>query len=259
MNKHLLKQIAIYSLLNSSVCKSSVNISSSFLKMIATLIVVLICSAIFFVRRHYSHWETLGIPSIKPKIPFGNIQSVVKSERSFGTAIYDLYKQTTEPFIGIYLFFQPAILIRDRELVKTILTKDFQYFHDRGVYCEPKSDPMSATLFALQGDAWKTLRTSLTPAFTSGKLKGMFSEIHAIGQELVKLMKPLAEKNETIDIKDLVSRYVFDCLASIAFGQEEISTIKDPDHEFRMNGKKLNDSTNFLEVLRGAAVFVCPK
>ena len=227
--------------------------------MILTLIVILLVVVIFLIRRQYSYWENVGIPSIKPKIPFGNIQSVVNKERSFGTAIYDLYKQTTEPFVGIYLFFRPAILIRDKELVKNILTRDFQHFHDRGVYCEPESDPMSANLFALPGEAWKTLRTSLTPVFTSGKLKGMFPQINTVGDELVKLLTPLAEKNEVIDLRDLSGRYVVDCLASIAFGQEGISTIQNPNHEFRTTGAQMNKSSKIVPIVRTACVFLCPR
>jgi cytochrome P450 family 6 len=226
--------------------------------MILALISLLLACLFLFVKRQYSHWENVGIPNVKPKIPFGNLQSIVKKERSFGTAIYDIYKQTTEPFIGIYLFFRPAILVRDRELVKNILTRDFQHFHDRGVYCEPESDPLSGTLFALPGEAWKSLRVRLTPAFTSGKLKGMYPTIQKVGNALVKYMQPLAEKSELIDIRDLTGRYVIDCLALIAFGQEGISTIQDPKHEFRTNGKKLNDSSEIVNSIRRTASFVCP-
>lgn len=226
--------------------------------MILAIILVLLVCVTFFVRKQFSHWKNVGISYVKPKIPFGNLESVAKKQRSFGIAIYDIYKQTTEPFIGIYLFFRPAILIRDKELVKNILTKDFQYFHDRGVYCEPKSDPMSGTLFALPGESWKSLRNQLTPAFTSGKLKGMFPQILTVGNELVKFMNPLAKKNESIEIRDLASRYVIDCLASIAFGQEGVSTINDPNHAFRTSGKKLGDNSKTIDVIRRAAVFVCP-
>ena len=226
--------------------------------MILALLLVLMVCAFFFVKKQYSHWESVGIPNLKPMIPFGNLKSVVKNQRSFGTAIYDIYKQTKEPFLGIYLFFRPAILVRDAELVKNILTRDFQHFHDRGVYCEPKSDPMSGNLFALPGEAWKSLRKSLTPAFTSGKLKSMYATIQTVGDELVKIMKPMADKNEAIDIRDLAGRYVLDCLASIAFGQEDVSSLENPDHEFRTTGRKLTDNSKFLSVIRGAASFVCP-
>lgn len=226
--------------------------------MFLIIIVVLAITVFWFVKNQYSHWENVGVPSIKPKIPFGNIQSVVNKERSFGTAIFDLYRQTTEPFVGIYLFFRPALLIRDAELVKNVLTTDFQHFHDRGVYNDPENDPMSSHLFALTGESWKGLRTKLTPAFTSGKLKGMFPTIEKIGEELVRLVKPLAEKGEIVEIRDQISRYTLDCIATIAFGQDDVSTIKNPDHEFRMIGKRLNDNSKVFNIIRGAAVFLCP-
>lgn len=227
--------------------------------MFLIIVAVLLVAIYYFVKNQYSHWDNVGIPNVRASIPFGNLQPLVRKERSFGTAIYDIYKQTKEPFIGIYLFFKPAILIRDAELVKNVLTRDFQYFHDRGVYCNPKSDPMSANVFALPGEEWKSLRTRLTPAFTSGKLKGMFPMVKKVGDELVKYLKPLADEGESIEIRDLASRYVIDCLASIAFGQDGVSSINNPDHPFRLSGQKLNDNTKIIDVIRRAAVFVCPK
>lgn len=227
--------------------------------MILTLILILFVIIYIFVKQQYSYWERNGIPSATPTIPFGNLQSLIKKQRSFGTAIYDLYKDTSEPFIGIYLFFRPALLVRDSVLVKNVLLNDFQSFHDRGVYCEPETDPMSATLFSLPGDRWKNLRTKLTPAFTSGKLKGMFSHISNIGNEFVKVCEPLAERQDEIEIRSIAGRYVADCLASIAFGLEGVSTLNDPNHEFLMNGKKMNDNSNIVDIIRRSAVFLCPK
>jgi len=228
--------------------------------MLLAIILVLLVVAFVFVRKQYSYWEHNGVPHVKPSIPFGNLESVAKKQRSFGTAIYDIYTETKEPFIGIYLFFRPALLIRDAELVKSILVTEFhEHFSNRGVYCDPKSDPMSANLFALPGKEWKNLRTRLTPAFTSGKLKGMFPIIHAVGEELVKHMKPLAERQEDFEIRDLGGRYVADSLASVAFGLEGVSTLRDPNHEFRMNARKLNDNSSVIGIFRRTAVFVCPK
>lgn len=227
--------------------------------MILALILIFLVVIYIYVKRQYSHWERNNIPSMKPMIPFGNLQKLVKKQGSFGTVIYDIYKQTSEPFIGIYLFFRPAILVRDSELVKNVLLNHFNHFHDRGVYCEPETDPMSATLFTLPGEKWKDLRHKLTPAFTSGKLKEMFSYIHNVGNELVKVVQPLAANHETIEIRDFAGRYVADCLASIAFGLENVSTLNDPNHEFLMNARKLNNNSNILDIIRRSAVFLCPK
>lgn len=223
------------------------------------LLILIIFIVIYsFIKRQYTYWDYSNIPHVKSKFPYGNLEKVVKKEGSFGTAIYDIYKQSTEPLIGIYLFFKPAILIRDPELIKNVLIKDFSYFHSRGVYLDAKRDPMSSNLFSLEGEEWKTLRQRLTPAFTSGKLKGMFENIKLVGDALVKNFEKLAEKGAEIDIRDFAGCYVADCLASIAFGQSGISTIENPEHEFRDNVRKLNDNSNFINMIRRTAVFMCP-
>lgn len=222
------------------------------------LVLALFFAIYLFVKRQYTYWDNFNIPHLKAKFPYGNLEQVAKKERTFGTAIYDIYKNSKEPFLGIYLFFKPAILIQDRELVKNILTRDFAYFHSRGVYIDTKRDPMSANLFTMEGEEWRNLRQRLTPAFTSGKLKGMFENVTSIGDELVKHFEQFAEKEAEIDIRDFASCYVADCLASIAFGQSGVSTIKNPEHEFRMNARRLNDNSNFIEIIRRTAVFVCP-
>ncbi len=178
------------------------------------IIIFVTVTIIIFItqRRRYSHWQTEGIPFIKPQIPFGNLKKVAKRTRSFGTAIYDLYRKTKEPFVGVYLFLTPAILIRDAELVKNVLVRDFEYFHDRGVYCDDVNDKFSATLFALPGDKWRKLRQSLTPAFTSGKLKSMFQTLLDVGNKLKNHLDPIAEKGEVIEIKSVSGRYVLDVL-----------------------------------------------
>ena len=121
-----------------------------------TLLIISLLFLIYhFIKRQYSYWDGSKIPHLSAKFPYGNLQKVVRNERSFGTAIYDIYKESSDRLWGIYLFFKPAILVRDNEIVKNILTKDFSHFHNRGVYIDTKSDPMSSNLFSLEGEEWK--------------------------------------------------------------------------------------------------------
>lgn len=172
------------------------------------LITLTICTVIYLLFRYiYSYWERKNIPFIVPTIPFGNLGSVIRRKSSFGINVYELYCKTKEPFVGIYLLFRPAILIRDIELIKNILTTDSNYFHDRGVYCNPKNDPLSENLFALEGKRWKDMRAKLSPSFTATKIKNIM--MPGILTESTRLLERIEEKSNTgsvAEMKDLAAK-----------------------------------------------------
>jgi cytochrome P450 family 6 len=86
--------------------------------------------------------------------------------------------------VGIFSFDKPSLLIRDLEMAKNILVKDFHIFMDRSFSAEERIDPLLAnSLPVLNGQVWRHLRTNLTPVFTSGKMK-MFYLVDTCGKEL---------------------------------------------------------------------------
>lgn len=99
----------------------------------------------------------------------------------------------------------------------------------------------------------------MTPAFTSGKLKGMFPTISNIAGEFVKVNESVAENRGEVEIRETSGRYVADCLAAIAFGLDGVSTLNDPYHEFLLNGKEMAESSTLTGVIRRTALFLCPK
>lgn len=225
--------------------------------MLIIALVILLATLYFLIKNQYSYWEKEDIPHLERNIPFGNLKAVAKKEKSFGAAIHELYKQTTEPFVGIYLFFRPALLVRDVDLVRNILVKDFEHFADRGIFCDEVHDKFSGSLFALPGEKWKNLRQTLTPAFTSGKLKSMFNTLLNVGEKLKLHLDPLAENGGIIEAKSLAGRYVADVLGSVAFGIEA-NSINDPHDEFYATARKATEANSFLDSLRVTATFICP-
>lgn len=133
--------------------------------------------------------------------------------------IYYQYKGKS-PAVGIYMSVAPSLLVIDPNLTKTIFVKDFAKFHDHGFYFNEKDDPISAHLFNLEGEKWKTFRTKLSPTFTSGKLKMMFSSIEQVGDRFISVVDDLAKNGKPIDAKDLSSRFTADVVGSTAFGLE---------------------------------------
>lgn len=175
--------------------------------MFLYLLLFFIIALYIVVKRQYSYWERNGFPYKNPQIPFGELDSVRKGKRSLGMTIYDVYIKTQEKFIGIYVAFQPTLLIRDAQLVRDILTKDFAYFHDRGLYVDEENNPITANLFSMKGNSWKMLRSKLAPSFTSGKLKGMFQTIDDVGNRMIDYLDTIIpeEGSSIVDMKDLLA------------------------------------------------------
>lgn len=80
---------------------------------------------------------------------------LVMKKLCFGEVIRNVYMSSKAPFVGIYLLFRPALLIRDPDLGKRILVTDFEYFHDRGLHYDEENDPVGAFLLAMPGQKWK--------------------------------------------------------------------------------------------------------
>uniref|UniRef100_A0AAG5D794 Cytochrome P450 n=1 Tax=Anopheles atroparvus TaxID=41427 RepID=A0AAG5D794_ANOAO len=205
----------------------------------------------------YSYWDRHGLPNLKPEIPFGNLRTLAEKKESFGIAINNLYLRSSERLVGVYLFFRPAILIRDPHLAKRIMVNDFQHFHDRGVYCNEEHDPLSANLFALPGQRWKNLRSRLTPTFTSGQLRNMMPTFLDVGKKLLDQMEKQVERETVLDVRDITSRFVLDVVASVFFGFEA-DCIKNSNDPFLTTLRQVNGRVSFVNNIRSAGVFICP-
>jgi hypothetical protein len=156
---------------------------SLFLLSILTAIFV---GLYFYFTRNFKFWQKLGIPYATPKPFFGNLKDCVFQKVCMGKHLQHIYEQHSDkPYVGIFSFDKPSLLIRDLELVKNILVKDSQSFIDHMMTLSEELEPVIAKgLFLLKGRLWRQVRTSLTPIFTSGKVKMMFYLVDICGKEL---------------------------------------------------------------------------
>lgn len=134
------------------------------------LFTVFIVLSAFYVALPYISFIRKKIPFVPPKFPyiFGSVSSKKHNALQFAD-FYNEYR-TNQPIIGINMMLKAAVLIVDFDLIQRILTTDFKYFKNRGMYYNDK-DPLSTVLGSLDHDQWKSLRKKLTPAFTSAKMK----------------------------------------------------------------------------------------
>ncbi|EFA12632.1 cytochrome P450 6a2 [Tribolium castaneum] len=191
----------------------------------------------------YQYWSQKNVPFIQPTIPFGN-SNLFRQKESGGIRMknfYDEMKAQGWKHGGLYSILKPSYMVIDLDYLKNIMTKDFDYFSDRGFYYNEKDDPLSAHLFAIGGEKWRNLRIKLTPTFTSGKMKMMFQTLVDCAPGLVK---QIDRKMESIDIKEVLGCFTTDIIGSCAFGLD-FNTSNDNNSPFREYGRKAFVPTKF--------------
>ncbi|XP_069672115.1 probable cytochrome P450 6a13 isoform X2 [Periplaneta americana] len=228
--------------------------------ILGTFIIIIISSVTglyFYLLLNYSYWKKRGIYSLTPKFPFGNLGETMTLKKPMGETYADIYKNAYgQRFVGIFHLHIPTLVIRDPELIKMLLIKDFSSFHDRGINFVEEVDPLTANLFMLSGIKWENLRRKLVPVFTSGKMKMMFQSIVDCGHQLREYLEETASCGDVFDVKDVMAKYTTDVIASCAFGIR-CNCLENPDAEFRKWGKKIFEPTTESSI-RNFIIFCLP-
>lgn len=221
------------------------------LNVALSLIAVAIGLVYFWIRKIFSFFKDNGFEYVKPQFPFGNLKGVGK-DFHVAELMQKHYMQFKGkvPAFGLYFFTNPVIVLTDIELIKNVLVRDFDNFHNRGIYYNTKDDPLSGHLFAIENQEWKNIRRKLTPTFTSGKMRMMFGTVIDIADVMVAQLNNAANF-DAVEMKETLAKFTTDTIGNIAFGLE-LNSINDPNSMFRKMGRKIfrNDSVNLqLKIL----------
>nr|AVL92829.1 CYP450 [Locusta migratoria] len=167
----------------------------------------------------YGFWRRLGVPHPAPSVPFGNVADVMLARRHFSEVADDIYRQMEgQPFYGFYRVRQPVLMLRDPELVRTIMIRDFASFHDNFFHVNEELDPILArNPFFMKGEPWRKLRSQLSPSFTASRLKPMFLLMKEVCDDLVKVLQKEGARGE-LEARELCMRYTTDVVSSCAMG-----------------------------------------
>lgn len=165
---------------------------------LAILTILLIVIYKFFTR-NLDYWKKRDVSGPPPKPFVGNLWDILRVKKSLGSLLKEFYDTTDEPYMGIFNFDEPALLIRDPEIIKHVLVKDFNHFTDRILHAPSHNELFSSLLFTQKSPQWKTDRTKLTPTFSSSKIKGVFPIIECVCDELVKYIKSNPTDQDTRD------------------------------------------------------------
>lgn len=197
---------------------------------------------------NFNFWKDRGINGPKPILFFGNMLDVFLGKISMGYWARDMHtKYENEQVVGFFAGMKPILLIRDSDMIKSVLIKDFTNFAERAIPVDRKRDPLATNLFAIEAKRWRPLRAKLSPIFTTGKLKDMCLVIVECAIQLEEYLKVLVKENEPIEVRELTAKYTTDVIGRCAFGID-MKSLSEGGGEFRRMGRKIFNP-NFIEAL----------
>ncbi|XP_065369654.1 cytochrome P450 6g1-like [Calliphora vicina] len=194
--------------------------------MLLTIILIVLIGllSILYIlfKINFNYWlQYPQITSVKGKIFSGNFIDFLTFKTNFGYHLRTLYedqKYCNEAVVGIYALYEPGLLIKEPEIIKSILIKDFDCFNSRTCRGDLSHDPLGAlNLFFSSYTHWREMRLKLSPVFSTGKLKFMYPLVQKVG---VRLEDCLQQKGNrfTLELKQLCGRYTTEVITTTLMG-----------------------------------------
>lgn len=221
-------------------------------------IVLLYC--FWYFQKIYNHWKKRDIPYLKPTLPFGNLLQVYTKKCQIGEAFANIYYELKRMGVkhgGAYALISPVYIPIDPNIIKHIIANDANNFINHGYYQDSETDPLSAHLFNMEGNQWRSVRTKITHAYTVAKLKKMFVTMVEGAKkfeehlELCRMKEP-----EGINVKKEILKLTTDTMMKVSYGMET-NTMKDDNQEL------LKELHNFIidqwTLYKNTMVFLFPR
>ncbi|XP_075952994.1 cytochrome P450 3A40-like [Anarhichas minor] len=167
-------------------------------------------------------------------MPFiGTFLEYRKGIYNFDTECYQKYGKVW----GLYDGRQPLLATVDTAMIKTILVKEcYSIFTNRRDF--GLNGPLRDAVSIVEDEKWKRIRSVLSPSFTSGSLKEMYSIMLHHSSNLLKTLRKNVEADEVIDVKEVFGPYSMDVVTSTAFSVD-IDSINHPSDPFVANIKRM--------------------
>ncbi|KAK9540654.1 hypothetical protein VZT92_003094 [Zoarces viviparus] len=198
-----------------------------------TLLVALITLIFVYSCWTFGTFKKLGVPGPKPVPFFGTMLAYRKGFINFDTDCFKKYGKVW----GIFDGRQPVLCITDPAMIKAVLIKEcYSLFTNRRNF--RLNGQLYDAVSIAEDDQWRRIRSVLSPSFTSGRLKEMFSIMKHHSANLTSSMKKKADKDEPLELKEFFGPYSMDVVASTAFSVD-IDSLNNPADPFVTNIKKM--------------------
>ncbi|CAL8086099.1 unnamed protein product [Orchesella dallaii] len=184
-------------------------------------------------------WAQYGIRQIDGS-PAASEKELLSGKKDVTARDGYAYEQLSdnEKFCGMIESPYKMIFIKDLELAKRIFIRDFGYFTNRRqFFVIPNKDSIvNKLLNVLKGQEWKNVRSTISPAFTTGKIRRYMESFNSIGKDWIEVLKEKANDSSTkksviIKVLPTVSQFTTDVIATGVFGFNA-GTVRNPNSTF---------------------------
>lgn len=131
----------------------------------------------------------------------------------------ECYFCSAYPTLLYRLFNEPALIVRDQELLRELLLgTNFPHCEDNAVFLDVQRDPQAAqNPFLARGKHWRQRRGELLPLFTPHRLRQTLPHIAAACGQLQRFVARHLSC-DCFEAKTLATRYTLQVIASAVFG-----------------------------------------
>lgn len=213
--------------------------------LILTVIVTLLLTILYVRYWKLTYWKRRGVEQIENiNYIFGNFKDAVLFRTAPGWHLGQLYRAAKSelPYVGFYIFHKPCLLLRDPDMIKQVLVRDFANFCDRHFAGSAQKDSFGMkNLFGLNNPAWKYLRNKISPTLNRGKLRKMLlSDTGVAMMDHLKQQNCIENGYAKIDVQELNFKYTTDVIANVALGTQ-LNSFANPSNPFSKNSKLLHN------------------
>ncbi|KAH9644881.1 hypothetical protein HF086_007969 [Spodoptera exigua] len=173
------------------------------------LCLTILSSLYLYYTSTFNFFEKRGIPYRKPVIFVGNLGPRLRGKQSFHEfqlEVYNYFKGNR--FGGIFEGRRPLLTILDPDLIKAITIRDFDHFTDRMAMNAKEPKFWSRSLLNLKGSEWKAVRSTLTPVFSSSRLRNMLPLIELCSKQMVQFLHQYDKKD--VEMKQTIGHFTLE-------------------------------------------------
>ncbi|XP_058790701.1 cytochrome P450 6j1-like [Phymastichus coffea] len=220
------------------------------------VLLVIFCALIavyYYLTWPYNYWKKQGLKSAESAVPgFGNILSMLCFRENLNMICKRLYKCSDSSMFGMFLLRTPVLLVRDPELIHTIIVKKFSNFCNNVTHLDEHRDWfLSKNPFFAVDDTWRESRRRLLSGMSLKKLKIMFETMRRVSANFDEYLDRLGRAE--VELRDLCFRFTGEIVCSAGFGIEhEESFVEIAEKLFEPNWTNgIRQTLNFF--VRGLA------